>query len=617
MQGLWRQSALLLALVCSIYYSALENQFHYDDFHSIVHNPHIRDLANMPRFFVDPELFSVDVRQAMYRPLLLCSYALNYALDGLDPAGYHLFNGFLHAINAVWVLLLARALGTGAMAALATALLFAVHPLNSEVIHYASSRSEVLMAFFFLASCLAFMRSDASGGWGWYVGSLFCGIAALLCKSVALVLVLVLPLCIWWRWGDPLRNWPRYLPFVAVGLGYVVFSQALIGKALLAPVRPLDVQVWTQIKALLYYLSMGAMPVKLSADHQFFASTSLAEPAVFSAALVLFSFVWLLWRARRRISTLASLWAALVLAPTCAVPLIVLVNEHRLYLALVGWCLILGWVFAALFASRQRVALSGLAMYTIMLAFLTLGRGPVWSDELSLWSDAAAKGPQMLKPHLRLGDALVAAGRYREAEIAYLRALELRPLHPGARNNLGVLYKRQARWEEAEVQFRALLDVSHDISHARLNLAKLLLRKGMWRESEAELSRALEYEDTGGKAQKDLALIALKFRDDPQRALAYCEASLALAPDADTWNTSGVALRALGRFSAAEAAYGRALGLESGSIDTWFNLGNLYRELGQFSEALAAYRKTAELGGDSPLAVQAVKKINELSTITH
>ena len=58
MQGLWRQSALLMALVCSIYYNALENQFHYDDFHSIVHNPHIRDLANMPRFFVDPELFS-------------------------------------------------------------------------------------------------------------------------------------------------------------------------------------------------------------------------------------------------------------------------------------------------------------------------------------------------------------------------------------------------------------------------------------------------------------------------------------------------------------------------------------------------------------------------------
>ena len=131
------------------------------------------------------------------------------------------------------------------------------------------------------------------------------------------------------------------------------------------------------------------------------------------------------------------------------------------------------------------------------------------------------------------------------------------------------------------------------------------------------MSRALEYEDSGGEAQKELALIALKFRDDPQRALAYCEASLALAPDAATWNTSGVALRALGRFGAAEAAYGRALALESGSTDTWFNLGNLYRELGQFPEALAAYRKTAELGGDSPLAAQAVIKINELSTITH
>ena len=53
-----RQTALLLALVGMLYYNALGNEFHYDDFHSIVHNPHIRHLGNLPQFFSDPGLFS-------------------------------------------------------------------------------------------------------------------------------------------------------------------------------------------------------------------------------------------------------------------------------------------------------------------------------------------------------------------------------------------------------------------------------------------------------------------------------------------------------------------------------------------------------------------------------
>jgi Flp pilus assembly protein TadD len=117
---------------------------------------------------------------------------------------------------------------------------------------------------------------------------------------------------------------------------------------------------------------------------------------------------------------------------------------------------------------------------------------------------------------------------------------------------LGALYKSLGRWEEAEAQFRTLLEVSPDISHARLNLADLQLRRGQWLEAEAECLHALEFEDTGGEAQKKLALIALQFRADPERALAYCEEGLTLNPDAATWTMRGVALRALEREAEAE-----------------------------------------------------------------
>ena len=609
-----RQVGLLVGLVCALYYNASGNEFHYDDFHSIVHNPHVRQLGNLPDFFIDPSLFSVDPRQAMYRPLLLASYAINYALGGLEPAGYHLFNGFLHAVNAILLLLLVRSLGLGGQVAFVAALLFAVHPLNSEVVHYASSRSEALMASFFLAACWAYLRYAASGDWKWY-GVALCGAGlAMLCKSVAVVLVFVLPLCDWFSGLDPLRRRWKYLPFAGLALAYVVFTWQFVNKALALPVRPLDVQLLTQIKGALYYLFLGIFPVDLSVEHQFFSTSSIWEPVVLGAGLCLCSLAWIVGRSRWRAPIFAIAWVVLLLAPTFVVPLIVLVNEHRLYLPLAGWCVLLAWLVGPLLLRGHRVAISGLAVYTILLSILTLERGGAWSDELALWGDAAGKAPGMLKPHLRLGDALEKEGRLPEAEKAYLHALALRPQHVATRNNLGVLYKRQTRLGEAQKQFRALLAVSPDIIHARLNLADLLMRQGQWRQAEAELLRALEFADTDGLAQKKLALIALQYHGDPGRAIAYGDQALIQSPDAATWTTQGVALRMLGRFAEAEKAYRRALATEPESVDIWLNLGNLYRDLGQLHMALGAYENVAQKGGSSPLVERALQEIQAINT---
>ena len=76
---------LVLALVFFAHAPSLNSGFHYDDQHSLLDNPHIRDLGNLPRFFSDPTTFSVDPDYAMYRPLVLAAHALNYALGGYTP----------------------------------------------------------------------------------------------------------------------------------------------------------------------------------------------------------------------------------------------------------------------------------------------------------------------------------------------------------------------------------------------------------------------------------------------------------------------------------------------------------------------------------------------------
>ena len=112
--NLCRTGALLVFLVASLLYAnTLGHGFHYDDFHSVVHNPHIRSLENLPAFFTDPQLFSTDPQQAMYRPVLLVTYALNYAWGAEAPLGYHLVNILLHGANAALVVLLGGTLFGG------------------------------------------------------------------------------------------------------------------------------------------------------------------------------------------------------------------------------------------------------------------------------------------------------------------------------------------------------------------------------------------------------------------------------------------------------------------------------------------------------------------------
>ena len=590
-----------------------DRTFHYDDFHSIVHNPHIQTLDSIPLFFVDPARFSLDEKQAMYRPVVLTSYAINYALGGLDVRGFRALNIAIHIVNALLLLHLVSRLYPSPTLAWSTSLFFAFHPLAVETVHYISSRSESLMALGALVALWAYVRwSEKRSGGLLYLCSVLAFGFSLLSKSVGCVVLVLMPLCDWLL-GRPVleRMRMQVVHWVIFGL-YLFLSQQIVGKALGSPVRSYGEQLWTQVKASIYYVWLAFMPADLNVEHQFFVSEAPSDAAVLLAGLCALSLglVVLLRASRPAIFGLA--WWTVALIPASAVPLIVLVNEHRLYLALVGGGLLWGGIVERLGKHRARVALITLPVYTMILALLAAGRADVWRDELSLWSDAASKAPAMLKPHLRLGDALVDRGQWKGAEEAYLHALGLRPSHPAAGNNLGRLYVRQGRFAEAEAQFHHVLSVSPDVLQARLNLASLQLRTGRWEEAEMAYKEALLRGDSVGEAQKKLGYIALQYRRDPQSAVRYYRKGVLRAPDAGTWTALGVALRALGEYEEAEAAYHSALALDGTSADAWFNLANLYRDTGREERARSAYRRV----GDSAVEPLASKALEQLHLLT-
>ena len=462
-------AALLIAVaVFAVYANSLENPFHYDDRHSIVENPHLRSLDNTAEFFIRPEYFSRDPEKAMYRPLLLVTYAVNYAWEEYDVFGWHLVNVLLHLLCSFLVMGILSSLGQPPCMALLGALFFALHPVASEPVNYISSRSELLAGAGVLSGLLFYLRG--LGRWGWILASAACLAAGLMGKSVALILPVWIAL---WEWqaGSLLRNWFRLLPHVLVALCYVLAMQAFLVRALLTePVRGWSEQAGTQIKALIHYAALLLTPWKVSVDHAF-AVSGIGEPLVWLCAATLASLFFL----ARNSARLGLLWLLVALLPTMVVPLNVLVNDHRLYLPLVGLIL-------ALLGLRNIAEIPGIRLgapvFLALMASLTWDRNGVWSSELSLWGDAHGKNPSSVRPLVYLGNASRNEGDPVAAKAYYQRALAIEPENPTVRANLANAYGDMGRHDLAVVQLERALTDWPSITDLHYSLGRSLQMSG-------------------------------------------------------------------------------------------------------------------------------------------
>ncbi|MDA0337484.1 MAG: tetratricopeptide repeat protein [bacterium] len=619
-----RPGLLLFLVVAAVYAGSLRNGFHLDDFHTVVNNPHIRVLSNIPSFLGDAGSFSVNPESAMYRPLLLTTFAVDHALFGNVAAGYHATSVFFHGLAAAVALAWLVGLGIRQPVALTAALVFALHPINSEAVCYISSRSEVLMGLLLMGAAALHAKYRATTSRSWWLASLAAAAASLLSKSVGIIAPLAVAVGDGFTggWQRVRSGWRQYLALLALGLCYIMFVRGPATQALLtAPVRSMAAQLFTQAKAHVYYLQLLALPVRLNVEHQFQVSPAVDVSVVF-AVMLLGSVVAVAWTLRYQLRWLALAvgWWGLLLLPTTLIPLIVLVNEHRLYLASFGVILPVAVCLHSC-GSRRRIgsvpmATWGLALYIAVLALLTMARTSDWQSEATLWADAAQKSPQMVRPHLRLADALASKGEMVAAEASYLRAIALRPRHPASRNNLGLFYSSLGRMEEAETQFRELLSASPDNVPARLNLAELELMRGRWSAADAHYDTALMYDDTGGRAQVRKGQIALRFSGNARGALDYFDAAIAAGAgdDADVHIGRGVALRSLGLDEQALAAYLQATATTPDRSDAWYNIGNLYLSLGMKAAALAAFQRVVDIGDDAALVGSARTRVGDLKS---
>ncbi|MSQ01359.1 MAG: tetratricopeptide repeat protein [Myxococcales bacterium] len=391
-----RAPLLIIAAVVVVWANSISSPLVYDDKVEVVHRA-IRDITT-PMAWV------------LYNPgraVLLSTYAVNWALGGLDPRGYHLVSIGIHAINGVLAWRLASRILTPGRALFAT-LAWALHPMATEGVTYLSGRSDALVATWILLALGWWIDDSRTPDLRARLGALVATVLAAFTKETAAILPFLLfsadlTLVAGGRLALVDRRRYRLLSLL---LAMMIGAQLLRGgwPAPEVPRSALDHFV-SQAAAWALYLQLWLVPWGQSILHGLPAvATGWGLAAAFGLGIAAAFAV----RERGSTAFAAAMWA-FPLAMASAVVLRETVPEHRAYLPGFGL-----WLFIASRLPERRA----IFVVPLLLAGLTVRRNQDWRDEATLWASATKRWPESASAWYGYGQALKFASRWSEAEDA-------------------------------------------------------------------------------------------------------------------------------------------------------------------------------------------------------
>ena len=467
-----REKLLVLIAALIAFGGAVAVPFQYDDY----------------AIFADPALASAagwrDVWLPLQtRPLTYLTFWFNFQTAGKTAWSYHALNLAIHVACCLLLLdVLSRQLPR--RTAFFAALLFAVHPLQSEAVIYIFARGGMLATLFCLVAfrCWLMEKQWTAALWS---------IPALLAKEECAAFPLFLAL-----WPGLREHWKPIAAMcglsLAAGLRAIAATYAIggAGSGFAAGTTP-AAYLWAQGTVIIRYLRLFLIPWGFSIDPQFDAQFA------WLGWLSLIALGVLAWRWQHRIWLLGAL---VLLAPSSSIfPAADLSADRRMYLPMIALCVCAAILLANIV--RARIPIVPMVILAA-LAILSISRIAVWSSEESLWSEALNRAPRKVRPRLMLARVVAPAqamrlletaktlepenpavyaeigrlqlqsGRSAEALASFGRALALKPGDPHALNNRGVALLAIGQSDAARADFEAALIADPCQFDARLNLKR-------------------------------------------------------------------------------------------------------------------------------------------------
>ncbi len=647
----WLAAACLILAGIIAYGNSLDAPFLFDDAGAVVNNPTIRHLGSWA-VLAPP----ADGSTTTGRPVVNASFALNYALSGTAVWSYHLTNLLIHVLAGLTLFGIVRrtlflrqgkgqgardkAVADGTMAhaegsrslpltawplplspggatglAFAVALLWIVHPLQTESVTCIAQRTESLMGLFYLLTLYCFIRAvdrttrplttddETSGQRGpvvrgpwsggpfvpWSLGPLiwsslsvaFCllGMGTKEVMVTAPVVVLLYDRTfVTGSFAAVLRRRLGY--YVALAATWLLLAWLVAGRGGgrgVAAGFGLGVSWWTyllkQAEALVLYLQLCFWPHPLVLDY----GTAVAqEPADvwWQGLLVLALLAGTVWAIVRR-PAVGFLGACffLILAPSSSVvPLVTqTMAEHRMYLPLAAVIALVVLTVHSLLRSpwrpRPLIPLFPhsllLLLPALALTLTTIARNRDYRDALTIWDDTVAKYPSSARAQNNLALALEQHGQAAGADEHFARAVALQPGYVTAHYDWGVALLNRNQLPDAIAQLETAVRLAPGYPDAEVNLGNALVRA-----------------------------------DRAPEAIPHYEAALRSQPAADAQYDLGIALLAAGRSADAGPHFRAALQLDAGLPDAHYQLALLAAQAGRSDEAEREFAATLRLAPD-------------------
>jgi hypothetical protein len=584
---------LIVIAVAAVYANSFSGAFVFDDFPSIVENPHVRSLLPLSRSMsAPPEVTTAG------RPVAAFSFAISYAQGAYDTWWYHAMNVAIHAAAALALFgIVRRTLVTAALRpsfggsptdlAFAIVLLWAIHPLHTQAVTYIVQRTESLMGLFFLLTLYAAIRHSpqSSSGFrlqaeGWAIVSIICCALGMATKQTMVGAPLLV--IAWDYLFAPRMRWKFYAALASswILLAYLVMHE-------MRPHSVGSIEGWTPLTYLLtqagvivHYLRLSVAPFPLVFDYDWRPARDIAEialPVAVVSILVLFTVIGLV---RRRPWAFAGAWFFIILAPTSSVLPIAteVAAEHRMYLpvAAVLAVLVFGTHVLSSRVKHQRLVAELCGVLLAAFCVQTVVRNQVYASDERIWEDTIARRPFNARAHNNYAVDLLKTGRPAEAETHARQATSARPEMAEAHQTLGVALLSQGKADEGIASLERALALDSTDGKIHQNLGEAYGAKG----DLASASRAF--------------LEAARYQPDDPFVLNRAAWILATAPDPMIRDGR----RAVSLAEHAVAITGRQ---DVVSLDT---LAAAYAETAQFDRAIATARDALSLArakGESAL----------------
>ncbi len=575
--------ALLVLAGCAAYQTAFGGAFVFDDHSAIINNPHVRTLWPLSYAAGAPPNTPL-----AGRPVVSLSFAVNFAISGGATWSYHALNVAIHVLAGLTLYgVMRRALLTprwrerfGSSAdgiALCVALIWLVHPLQTESVTYIVQRAESLVGLLYLLTVYCLLRgAEGPNARRWNIACVAAcafGMATKEVMATAPVVCLLIDRAI--LSGSFARLFKlRWRVYAGLAATWCVLAIVLLGSPRSQTAGFSNEYVTaaeyaaTQPGVILHYLRLAFWPDGLCLDYWWPIARTAREivPGAIVLGLLLLATLVLLWR--NAPAALLGAWFFFILAPSSSfVPIKDAAFEHRMYLPLAGVIaavVVAGWSLLRRAMPlndqtvlRTRIAAVVVGVIAIALVGATRQRNLVYHDQETLWRDVLAQ----------------------------------RPDNPRARTYLGTVLRDKGDLDAALAEYRQALAIAPDDIVLLNNIGAALAQK------------AVNVRDEG-RAEDAAALF--------QESITFFRRVIELAPDHPIARvTLGNVLREMGDYAAAEVEHRKAIELTPDYGDAHYNLGLDLEAQGRVEEAIAAYREALRLHPSHWMAEAALKRAGQ------